>query len=211
MKIALLGGTGDTGRAVARVAAARGHEIVAVARRDDETLASIPGVTVLRGDAQEEPTIRALLDDADAVISTIGLSAAGTANEKVFVCTDSVRLILAEFARTTARRLVVVSTHGVNDAHDDSEYARLLWERMGERLVDKERMEQLLFEAPEVDWTIARCPRIIDGPGTGAIRAGLDLGLVTTDSVSREPLAEFLVDQLTTNEYSRKHFSVADR
>jgi len=208
MRIALLGATGESGLAVARAASARGDKVTALARRPHAELEGLPGTRVLIGDARDRAIIRELLDGQDAVVSSLGLTAAGANDEKVFVCTDAVQHILDELAATHPRRLVVFSTHGVNDSHDDSEYVARLWGLMGERLFDKERMEQLLFAAPEIDWTLVRCPRIVDGFGSGTLTAeqGLEVGL--DDSVPRALLAEWVVDAVYRSDLQGARLSV---
>jgi putative NADH-flavin reductase len=208
VRVALLGATGESGLAVARVLSERGHDVTPLARRPKAELEALPRVRVLLGDATDRGIIRDLLDGQDAVISALGLTAAGSNDEKVFVCTEAVRHILDEFADTEPRRLVVFSTHGVNDSRDDSEYVANLWNLMGERLFDKERMEQLLFAAPDVDWTLVRCPRIIDGRGSATITAEQGLLVHPGGSVHRELLAEFVVDALANTDLRGARLSV---
>lgn len=207
MKILVLGSTGATGLEITKQALAGGHEVTALARRPDVALESLRGANVVFGDARDAGVIASILKGQDAVVSALGLSAAGSKNEEVFVCTDAVTHILQEFGRTRSRRLVVISTHGVNDSHDDSEYVARVWDLMGERLFDKEHMEQLLFAADDGEWTIVRSPRIDDGR-SGKIIARRNLRIEADQGVDRELLAAFVVGLAESDSHLREALTV---
>ncbi|MEV4640205.1 NAD(P)H-binding protein [Actinoplanes sp. NPDC049548] len=65
MRIAVLGATGRTGRHLVAAARARGHEVVALARR--------PATDQVRADVTEPPTVLAALHGVDAVVSGLGV------------------------------------------------------------------------------------------------------------------------------------------
>jgi putative NADH-flavin reductase len=68
-RITVIGGTGYAGSAVAREAAARGHQVTALSRSLPD--APIPNVTYVQGDAADEATLAASIAGTDAVVAAL--------------------------------------------------------------------------------------------------------------------------------------------
>ena len=68
-RIAVIGGTGYTGSAIAAEAARRGHQVTALSRSLPE--APIPDVTYVQGDVAEEGTLSAFIDGSDVVVAAL--------------------------------------------------------------------------------------------------------------------------------------------
>ncbi|MDT7653444.1 MAG: hypothetical protein QOI36_4850, partial [Pseudonocardiales bacterium] len=152
--VAVLGATGPTGRAFVDAALRRGHTLTAVVRGAGR-LDSTPDLRVVEGDARTATTVEAAVRGQDAVFVSLGLSAGGSAEGGVTVCTDAVRHLVRAMPRLGVSRAIVMSTHGVGDSNDGSPYVRRVWELMGDRLQDKETMEAVLG-ASDLDWTVVR-------------------------------------------------------
>ncbi|KAB2582127.1 hypothetical protein BS297_27320 [Rhodococcus erythropolis] len=208
MKIAVFGATGPTGRQFINTALERGHSITALAR-DGKRIQDIAGIHVIEGDALNPEDVDAAIVGQDAVFCSLGLSAAGSRSEVVNVCTTAIEYILSANARHNIERFVVMSTHGVGDSHDNSPYVTRLWDIMGERLIDKERMEDVLTQS-QLPWTVVRAPRITDDPPTTNYRVGHLIDIPVGGSISRTNLTEFVLDELTFPQYSHELLSVAN-
>jgi len=68
-RITVIGGTGYAGSAIAREAAARGHQVTALSRSLPD--APIPNVTYVQGDAADEATLAASIAGTDAVVAAL--------------------------------------------------------------------------------------------------------------------------------------------
>ncbi|MEV5492903.1 NAD(P)H-binding protein [Streptomyces bobili] len=196
MRIAILGATGGTGYETVAQTLAAGHTVTALVRDPAALRPDKNRLKVIVGDALDADSVDAVVKDQDAVFMSLGLSAAGSAAEVVTVCTVGARHVLAAMDRHGVRRLVAMSTHGVNDSNDGSPYVRSLWQSMGERLKDKESMETVI-RAGAVDWTIVRAPRISEQPPCGHYQVGERLRIESQDSVSRVGVASFVLSELT--------------
>ena len=190
LSIAVLGASGGTGRRVVDTAVSRGHHVVAVMRRPpaDE---SVPGVRHVTWTDVDNPG--ALVDafrDVDVVISALGGATAGPTT----VCTDGARSTITAMARVGVARLIVVSAYGVADTHDRSLFSRAVWARVGDRMRDKETMEQLISHSGS-GWTIVRPPKLDDRVGTGVYRSGVELPIRLWSAIGRADLAAFLVGE----------------
>jgi hypothetical protein len=73
---------------------------------------------------------------------------------------------------------------------------------------DKNRMEPIIMNS-ELDWTIVRCPNIVDKSPKGNIHATLD-GKGLKLAVTLGDMAEFIMHQLTDNTYSRQAPSISN-
>src|SRR4051794_13918848 len=89
MRIAIFGANGQTGRLATRRALDRGHTVLAVTRRPDDFPFTDAALTVAGGDVRDATAVAAVVADADAVLSTLGMPftrepvetySAGTAN-----------------------------------------------------------------------------------------------------------------------------------
>src|SRR5438445_3615656 len=71
-RVVVFGAAGKAGSRVVAEAAARGHEVTAVAR-EVSRLAQLPdGVRAVAGDVTDAATVTALAEDADALVLTVG-------------------------------------------------------------------------------------------------------------------------------------------
>jgi hypothetical protein len=73
---------------------------------------------------------------------------------------------------------------------------------------DKNRMEPIIMNS-ELDWTIVRCPNIVDKIPKGKVNATLD-GKGLKLSVTLVDMAEFMLHQLTDSSYSHQAPSISN-
>lgn len=70
MKVAVLGASGRAGSEITKELAARGHAVVAVARKP-EAIPALSGVTPVAGDASDSAALAEIIKGSDAVISAL--------------------------------------------------------------------------------------------------------------------------------------------
>ena len=209
MRIAILGATGGTGLAVTELALAEGHEVTALVRDPGRMPARSARLHLIQGDALAARDVSAAISGQDAVFVSLGLPAGGSSDEVVTVCTTGIGHVLDAMSTHGVGRVVVMSTHGVNDSDDGSDYPRALWDAMGERLKDKATMEPLV-RASATQWTIIRAPRIVAEPARGPVQAGEHLAIDFESRISHENLARFVLDELTAPAYAGRAISVSE-
>jgi putative NADH-flavin reductase len=93
------------------------------------------------------------------------------------------------------RRLLVVSAYGAAESHHRNLYNLFVWASMKEKMLDKERMEDLLQHS-DVEWTLVRPPALTNGPRTQHYQTGPDLHISVTSHISRADIAEFMLRSL---------------
>ena len=102
-----------------------------------------------------------------------------------------------------------MSTHGVNESDDGSDYVRAVWAAVGERLKDKVTMEPLVQES-DTQWTIIRAPLISPDPPRGPFRVDERLPIDFGSSISHDNLARFVVNELTTPTHVGRALSISE-
>jgi uncharacterized protein YbjT (DUF2867 family) len=66
---------------------------------------------------------------------------------------------------------------------------------------DRQREAELIMSS-DLDWTIVRPPRLVDGSATGRVRAGDHLQLGLRDQITRADLGRFVVEQLNDSRFA---------
>lgn len=206
MKIAVVGASGRTGRELVHVAAAAGHEVVAVVR-DPARLTASPG-EVRVADASDVAALTSAFDGVDAVASCLG----PVPGESAHVLRDGITSVLAAMDGAGVRRLVAISASGWLVDGDDplSRYVAkpILKRALAEANADLEAMEQVI-RVSAVDWTIMRPPRLQDRPGTGRYKSRRDGNVRWAWTIARPDLALAMLDALTDRTAVGQAISVA--
>jgi putative NADH-flavin reductase len=190
MRLLILGATGGTGRALLEQARTRGHQVTAFVRSPQKLGPPQEGVTVRRGDPLSVTELRAVLPDHDAVLTALGPPGPG----RTTILRDFGRSIVEAMRDGGPRCLLVVSVAAL---FDDAGFVASLFRRTLLRniVVDAAEMERAVMESG-LDWTIARPPRLTNGPLTRLYRVAdgrMPRGRVW---VSRADVAHFLLDEL---------------
>ncbi|MCL3861248.1 NAD(P)-dependent oxidoreductase [Actinotalea sp. K2] len=196
MELAVFGATGTVGRAVVARALLEGHHVKALVRprpRPRQHLLD-PSVEVVPGDAKDPAAVLTTLEGADAVLSSLGgfddpaSMGAGTVN------------VLAGMSALGIRRLVVMQGFHLDFPGDPDNLGRrvilpLLW--LGNRrLLPESRAMADAVRSSDVDWTVVRAPRVVEGPVTSQPRTG-HLRLGPWSSVTRGDVARLMLTCLT--------------
>lgn len=201
MRVTVFGATGGIGRQVVEQLTRSGHEVTALVR---DPGASLPaGVRAEVGEIGDLGAVTRAIDGSAAVIWTVGATA-NTADQ-VEIFESGARNVVAAMQRTGARRLVALSGAGITV---DGERKPLAGRMMSafvalavRHVVEAKRREYLVFRDADLDWTLVRPPRVVEGEATGTVRAGPALA---GRSVTQGDLAQFMVTQLTDRAYLRQ-------
>jgi putative NADH-flavin reductase len=191
MKLAIFGATGRTGRHLVEQAVEGGHTVTVLLRTPAAFPMQHERLTIIQGDVRDAAAVEATVAGQDAVLSALGTNQRGP----VSVCTDGIQRILTAMTQLQVRRLLVVSAYGAMESHHRTLYNLFLWTLLKGKMVDKERMEELITRS-DVDWTLIRPPRLSDGPPTRQYRSGPDLRMHVTSRISRADVAAFMLHHL---------------
>jgi putative NADH-flavin reductase len=190
MRLFILGATGGIGRALIDQSLERGDAVTAFVRSPEKLGRPREGLTVLEGDPRNADELRVSLPGHDAVLSALGPPGPGPTT----IHRDCARSTLAAMKAAGVRRLLIVSA-AVLFENQGFSYWLLRSTLLRNIAEDTAAMERLVV-ASGLDWTIARPPRLTNGPLTGCYRAEDDRAPRGGRSVSRADVAHFLLEEL---------------
>jgi putative NADH-flavin reductase len=190
LRLFILGATGGVGRALVDQARERGHQVTAFVRSPQRLGAPPAGVTVREGDPRNVAALSAALPGHDAVVSALGPPGLG----RTTILRDCARSTVAAMQAAGVRRLVVVSAAML---FEDGGLLFALLRRILLRNVaqDSAEMERVVM-ASGLDWTIARPPKLTNGPLTQNYRVEDGRMPHGSMSISRADVADFLLGEL---------------
>jgi putative NADH-flavin reductase len=204
MRLFVLGATGGTGRALVEQARRRGHRVTAFVRSPQKLDPPGNGVTVLRGDPRSADELRAALAGHDVVLSALGPPGLGPTT----LVGDSARSTVAAMQATGVRRLLVV---GVAVLFEDDGLLNAIARRTFLRNVARDSAEmERIVRASDLDWTVARPPRLTNGALTRAY--GVADGRMPDAArltISRADVADFLLDEVEHPAHLRRIVGLA--
>lgn len=201
MKVAILGASGRAGSEITRELAARGHDVLAIARKP-EAIPGAPGVTAIAGDASDPAALAGLIRGRDAVISALHFDVTAETLLSALRQAGVPRLLVTGGAAS----LKVASGERLIDTPDFPED----WKGFamgGITFLEALRAEQA------IDWTFFSPAAVIfEGPRLGRYRSGDDQ-LVTDDAGdSRISFADYAIamaDELEQHRHGRARFTAA--
>ncbi len=205
MKVLVIGAAGRTGKAVVERAIAAGHQVTAFVRDAGEL--DIGGVRVVEGDATNENAVEAAIRDQDAVLDTVG----GTTPYKQKTLETSVaKAVIVAMERNGVRRLVATSMLGVGESKANATfYERLLVSTLL-RGADKDKLAmEAEIKASALEWVVVRPAILTDDPASGRVRVFSEDYGEKAHKISREDLAAFMIDQLSSDEHLRRSVTIA--
>jgi len=204
MKLLILGATGRIGREVVDLALARGHRVTAYVRTPKKLERRDRELIIQQGDALEVDRLTEALQGQDAVVSALGLPAKQALRPNTFMA-ESMASTVAAMKRSNVRRLAVVSA-AVLFPMRGLFYSFFRW-LLQHHARDLRAMENVI-QATELEWTIARPPRLLNGPQAAPrIVVG---GLPTSaHAISFRSVAAFLVDCVEQDKHAREIVGIA--
>ncbi len=202
MSVTVFGASGGTGKALIRMALAKGERVKAFVR-DTASVEPHERLLIVQGDATDGAAVARTIAADDLVAVSLGNSqspfkrlfgAARTTTPDI--CEVGTRNVIEAMASAGARRLVVVSAFGIGDTRDKASWLVKLFYRLllREQMADKERQEPLV-KASRLDWTIVQPVALTDGPPTGRWLASRT-GQTSSPEISRADVAAFIVEEL---------------
>lgn len=217
MHVVIFGASGPTGLELCRQALAAGHHVIAAVRRPETFPLQDGALSVVQADVMDGSSLAPVIDDADAVLSTLGAS---YGRHEIRVYSVGTKAIVAGMrASEHCRRLVVVSSGltpplstlpKVRGFVQDRVMLPLLRNVIGRTLYeDMLRMEDFLATCDDIAWTIVRPGRLINGGDSSSYR--LDIDFPVGDVTTRHDLAAAMVAELGPKGHVRQKVSPTTR
>ena len=199
MKVAVLGGTGRTGRLVVAALLAAGHQVRALVRNPN---AAPQGADAVVGDARDPQALHSLIDGCAVVVGALG----PVAKDK-HLHRDVAPLLSAAMSQAGVTRYIGISGAGI-DVPGDNKSLRdrtisTLIQRLGGDAAKDKTLEFQAWRDSGLDWTLVRPPRLQDGPATGRVEDDATRSPRST-KITRADLANFIAGLVDEPRYSRQ-------
>lgn len=185
-----------------RRALQQGHQVTAFGRSVDRLSETEPELHTFKGDVLDLSEVTEAVSGHDAVIVCIG-----SANLKDGTTLSSgTKNIVDAMVQHEVERLVVISAAGVGESWKQiSLTARVLFRTLLRNVFADHQAQEAIVRRSALDWTIVRAAVLNDRPATGYAASNSN----PAKRISREDLADFLVEQVSDSAYSRRVISVA--
>jgi putative NADH-flavin reductase len=206
MKIALFGASGGTGTLLTNRCVAAGHQVTALLRSPD-TFPLRDKVDVIYGDACDPHAVLATIKGADAVLSALGARSLG----KEDVLERGVPHIVAGMQQTGVRRIIVLGSAGaLPDSLKKQPFYRrwivqkILYNTLLKWPVTSQISQYATLSSSDLDWTMVMPPMLRNTTSRGHYRIDGEALPRNGSSISREDVADFMMQQLTDPQWVRK-------
>jgi len=208
-RILIIGATGRTGRHLLAQALDRGYAVTAFARDPSSIELRHPRLAIAKGDVLDRASVEAAMPGHHAVISALGHRRYWSLSR---THTEGTRNVLWAMQRHGVRRLVCLTSLGIGDS---AGRLGMPYNLFVIPLVlpiyfwDKARQERVIAES-DIEWIIVRPGSLNNGVKRERVNTGTRVGsYLWTVRVSRANVADFMLNQLTSDTYLRSATGLA--
>ncbi len=204
MKLAIIGGTGKTGKELLQQGLEAGHTIAALVRNPKKVQLVHPNLTVIQGNVLNPKDLANIFYGKDAVLSALGhkrflgpshILSRGTEN------------ILQAMKTANVSRFICITSMGIND---NKYRLGLYYTFFVIPLIiffyfrDKSKQERLIKDS-NLNYTIVRPGQLTNGRKSLRYKQGVNLGsFIWTKMISRADVAHFMPGELNNSVYTKK-------
>jgi len=203
MKIVVFGASGGTGLKVVEQALQAGHMVTAFVRTPSKMEIKHANLTVFQGDSMDAAAVDRAVAGQEAVISALGPTRPPVAG----MMETSAKNIVAAMKKHGVRRIISTTGAGVRQPEDQPKFMDhfigFLLNLLAKDVVLDSAANVKLIQSSDLDWTIVRFPRLMDGAHTGKYRVGY-VGKESSTQFSRADGADFVLKELTEKKWLRK-------
>jgi putative NADH-flavin reductase len=213
MKVAFFGATGFSGQAILAETIKYGHEVTVLVRDPSKVKIKHNNLRIVEGNVLDPQKVASVIQNQEAVIQCLGVGGKGDGKPTSFI-SEANKIIVDEMEKQKVSRLIAMSNVGAGNSLSFQPWFFtnfilpyfMKWLKV--IIDDKNRMEPTIMNS-ELEWTIVRCPNIIDKTPKGNVHPTLEgKGLKLT--VTLGDMAEFIIHQLTDSTYLRQAPSVSN-
>ncbi|WP_417939097.1 NAD(P)-dependent oxidoreductase [Flavobacterium sp. RS13.1] len=200
-KVAVLGGGGRTGKYLVNQLLEKEINVKVLLRNPETFTIQKSKVEIIEGDAINESNIRSLLEDCDAVVSTIGQRPG-----EAMVASNATKNILKIMTDFDIQRYVLLA--GINidtpfDKKGEKTIAATDWMKTNYPEIQQDRQVTYdLLTKSNVKWTLVRVP-FIDFTDTSS-KIIVNLEDCPGDKISSFDIAHFMVQEMIEEKFVRK-------
>jgi putative NADH-flavin reductase len=203
MNLVVFGASRGVGLKVLEQALEAGHTVTAFVRSPEKFSLNHPNLTVVQGDALDAEAVAKAIAGQEAVVSALGAARPPVPH---MLETAAINIVAGMQAHGVSR-LVSTTGAGVRQPEDQPQFIdnffSFLLNLFAKDVVLDSSANVKAIQASDLDWTVVRFPRLVDGELTGKYRAGF-LGKDSGSQLSRADAADFILKELSEKKWLRK-------
>jgi putative NADH-flavin reductase len=196
MRLTVLGATGGIGKLLLPLALEHGHEITAFARTPEKITRNGGRLRVLGGDLYDVRQMADAVRGSDAVLSAFG----PTTLRHTHLRRDFGRTLVQALRTAGVSRFIHVSSAFCFQGEGGVLY-NLMTNTLFRNVTRDHRDGDNEMAQPDLDWTILRPPRLLNGPRTGKLRIVAGHLPPKALTISRADVAAFMLQEATSPHY----------
>lgn len=208
MKIVVFGATGSVGLEVVKQALAKGYEVTAFVR-NPEKLSKLnqQNLRIFKGNVLNIKEVENAIAEHDAVLCALGdgrdgkIRGAGTHN------------IIQAMDKCNVNRFICLSTLGIGDSYGNLNFIwkHIMFGFLLKSAFNDHKLQENYIWKSQLKFTIVRPSALIDGVITSDFKIGFDADYKNLNlKISKENVANFLLHQLHSDDYSMKAVSISN-
>jgi putative NADH-flavin reductase len=206
IKIAIFGASGATGLLLTERCLADGYRVKALLRSPD-SFRFKDRVEVVRGDAKDAAAVGRTVAGVDVVLNALGARSLGRED----VLEIAVPHIVAAMESAGVRRIIVLGSAGALDSALDKQPAwrrwivqNIVYNTFLKWPVASQRAQYAALSSSDLDWTMVMPPMLTNGAAKGKYRVDGDALPRNGSRISRQDVADFIMQQITSAAWVRK-------
>ncbi len=200
-KIALFGGTGQTGKIFLEEAIKAGHFVNVLARDTNKVTIRDSRIMVLEGDVLNLTDVEQVIQGTDIIVSLFG----HVKNSPEWLQTNGTKNIVAAAKKYGVDEVISLSGGGLPfPEKDEPKFAdkmiRLIMKIAVPKVLKDAVAHHKVLEESSLGWTIVRGPRLTNDSRAGSFRVGW-VGVNASTKISRYDLTDFMLTLVNNNPY----------
>lgn len=203
MKIVVFGASRGVGLEVVKQALGAGYMVTAFVRSPEKFTLTHANLIVFKGDSMDTVAVENAIAGQEAVISALG----PTRPPVPHMMETSAKNIVAGMRKHGIHRLVSTTGAGVRQPEDQPKlidhFIGFLLNLLAKDVVLDSAENVKVIQTSDLDWTVVRYPRLLDGEHTRKYQ----VGYVSKDSgtqLSRADGADFILKELVEKNWIKK-------
>ena len=201
------------GSSYLELALSKGFQVTVLVRNKSVISIQHENLIIIQGNVLNTNDVRKALEHQEAVIQCLGIGGKGDGNHNTFI-SDATNIIVKEMEQLQIKRLIAMSNIGAGNSYRFQPwYFRkvilpyfMKW--LKAIIDDKNRMEPIIMNSG-LDWTIVRCPNIVDKTQKGNVLVTLD-GKGLKLAVTLGDMSDFMIQQIMDRTYFKQAPSISN-
>jgi putative NADH-flavin reductase len=210
IKIAVIGGSGKSGKYLVKLLLDQGFHLKVLLRNPDAFQIKSPLIEVVKGNVLDYDSIHSLIEDCQAVISTLGL---GLPASEPTIFSQSTTNVVKAMNECHISRYIVTTGLNVDTPFDKksskTHFATDWMKKTFPISTTDKQLEYDILVGSNLDWTLVRLPLIEQTDDQNQVI--IDLEDCIGDKISATDLANFLIEQLSSKTFINKSPFVSNR